>query len=144
MASLSLLIQETITLDNNDRSNLYKQTITGVNHLDHRTINLLSGSEITLFNLSNTADAGQFVTSSLKYGRITNLSTDTAINLQISSSAESFNFKLDAGGTFMLNTSKVSGSINSASSSFSYDDISFISAEPSASNAKIEYYLATS
>jgi len=144
MATLSLLIQESLTLDGNDKSNSYKKEITGVNHLDHRTVMLLSGSETTLFNLSDIVGAGQFVTSSLKYSRISNLSTDTSINLLVSSSTESFNFKVDAGGTFMLNTSKVSGSANTDSSSLQYDDIAFIAAEPSASDAKIEYYLATS
>ena len=144
MATLSLLIQETLTLDGNDKSNSYKKEITGVNHLDHRTVMLLSGSETTLFNLSNIVVAGQFVTSSLKYSRITNLSSDTSVNLLVSSSTESFNFKVDARGTFMLNTSKVSGSENKDISLLQYEDIAYIAAEPSARDAKIQYYLATS
>lgn len=142
MPTLSLLVKETLILDDNDRSNIYRKQIEDVNYLDHRTINIPSGSETELFKFDNNVGAGTFVTSSLKYARISNLSETVPVNIRVSSSLENFNFRVDAGGTFMINTSKVSGSF--FNSSFEYDDIEFIAAEPSSSAAKIEYYIATS
>ena len=142
MPTLSLIIQESLFLDDNDRSNLYRKQIEDVNYLDHRTVSVPSGSETTLFKFDNLPGAGTFVTSSLKYARISNLSETIPVNIKVSSSLDNFNFRVDAGGTFMVNTSKVTGSFDSTV--FSYDDIQYIAAEPSSSAAKIEYYIATS
>ena len=66
------------------------------------------------------------------------------VNLKVSSSVEQLNFKIDAGGSFMVSTSAITGSILSGSDAvFTYDDIASIKVEPSGSNAKIEYIIAT-
>ena len=142
MATLTLLIQESLVLDDNDRSNLYRKQITDVNYLDHRTVSIPSGSETVLFKFDNLPGAGTFVTSSLKYARVSNLSETVPVNIRVSSSLENFSFRVDAGGTFMINSSKVTGSFDSLN--FEYDDIEYIAAEPSSSAAKVEYYIATS
>lgn len=140
MADLKLVIQEDITLDSNNRSTKFTKTLEGVNYVDHRTMNTISGSETTIFSLSNSPGAGTFVTSSLIYARISNLSNTYPINLKISSSSEDMNYNIDAGGSFMLSTSKMTGSLEE----FVYDDVASLKVEPSSSDAKIEYFIATS
>jgi hypothetical protein len=50
------------------------------------------------------------------------------------------NYSIEAGGSFMLSTSKMTGSLEE----FNYDDVFSLKVEPSSSNAKIEYFVATS
>jgi hypothetical protein len=140
MADLKLVIQEDITLDDNNRSTKFTKTLEGVSYVDHRTMNAISGSETEIFALSNNPGAGTFVTSSLIYARVSNLSSTYPVNLKISSSTEDMNYSIEAGGSFMLSTSKMTGSLEE----FNYDDVFSLKVEPSSSNAKIEYFVATS
>lgn len=141
MADLKLEIKENVILDGVQKGALHEVTLTGINGVDNRILNAPSGSEITLFSLSDTTSAGTFITSSLKYARITNHSTTVPINLKISSSTENYNVSIDAEGSHFLTTSKLTGSNNVE---FNYDDIVDIKVEPSSSNAKVEYFIATS
>jgi hypothetical protein len=50
------------------------------------------------------------------------------------------NFSIAAGGTFMLSTSDITGSLTNT---FAYDDIMSVFVEPSGSSAKVEYFIAT-
>ncbi|MFL2679268.1 MAG: hypothetical protein ACJ0GH_02680 [Alphaproteobacteria bacterium] len=144
MANFNITIQERISLEGVERGSDFSQIITGVNYTDNRILNTLSGSETTIFSLSDTEGAGTFLSSSLKYARISNYSTDVPVNLKVSSSVEQLNFKIDAGGSFMVSTSAITGSILSGSDTvFTYDDIASLKVEPSGSNAKIEYIIAT-
>jgi len=140
MADLRLVIQEDITLDSNNRSTIFTKTLTDVNYIDHRTMNTTSGVETTIFSLGESPGAGTFINSSLVYARISNLSPTSSINLKISSSTENMNYSIDAGGSFMLSTSKMTGSLEE----FVYDDISSLKIEPSIGSAKVEYFVATS
>lgn len=139
MADLTLLIKERITLEGTERGTDYRHTLSDIGHVDNRILNAPSGSSTTIFSLGDTNGAGTFVTSSLKYARISNYSTTTPVNLTISSSTEELNFNIAAKGSFMLSSSEISGSV----SDFVYDDIAFVMVEPSGSDAKIEYFVAT-
>ena len=111
MADFIIKIQEQISLNGVQRGSEVSKTISGINYTDNRILNTSSGSETTIFSLSDTVGAGQFLTSSLKYARVSNNSTTVPVNLKVSSSTEQLNFKIDAGGSFMLSTSNITGSI---------------------------------
>ena len=124
MADFIIKIQEQISLNGVQRGSEVSKTISGINYTDNRILNTSSGSETTIFSLSDTVGAGQFLTSSLKYARVSNNSTTVPVNLKVSSSTEQLNFKIDAGGSFMLSTSNITGSILSGSDAvFTYGDI---------------------
>jgi hypothetical protein len=142
MADLTILISEKITLNNVDKNFSYTQTVSGINYIDNRTLNVTGSSTITLFSLSDTPGAGTFVTSSFKYGRITNKSTSYPVRLLISSSENSMNFLVNTGSSFLLSTSKVSGSTETTSN-FVFKDIISVKAQTSGSSADIEYFIAT-
>jgi hypothetical protein len=138
MADLTIFINEKISLDNNDKGIVTTQTISNISYVDNRTLNIISGSVTTLFSLSNINGAGTFVTSSVQYVRITNPST-TPVKLILSSSKEAMSFLISTGSSYMISTSKITGSLTS----LTFDDIVSIKAEPSGSDAKIEYFIAT-
>ena len=83
--------------------------------------------------------AGTFVTSSVQYVRVTNNSTSTPIKLIISSSNEAMSYLISTGSSYMLSTSKMTGS----TSGLTFDDIKSVKVEPSSTSANIEYYIAT-
>jgi hypothetical protein len=83
--------------------------------------------------------AGTFVTSSIQYVRVTNNSTSTPIKLIISSSNEAMSYLISTGSSYMLSTSKMTGS----TSGLTFDDIKSVKVQPSTTSANIEYYIAT-
>ena len=142
MADFTLLIRERVNLEGTERGTDYNLTISDIIYSDNRIFNIPSGSEITIFSLGDTNGAGQFVTSSLKYARITNHSTSVPVNLRVSFSTENMNFSIAAGGSFMLSTSEITGSVG-ANPLIGYDNIIDLKLEPSGSSAKVEYFIAT-
>ena len=100
---------------------------------------MLTEALSAIFSLSNINGAGTFVTSSLKYARITNQSTTLPIKLIVSSSIEAMSYLISTGSSYMLSTSKMTGSITS----LTFNDIVSIKAEPSGGAANIEYFIAT-
>ena len=140
MADLTVYINEKITLNGNDRGVLTTQTITGINNIDNRIFNIPSGSITTLFSLSDVPNAGTFTTSSIKYIRLTNKSTtNTPIKLIVSSSTEAISYLISTGSSYMISTSKITGSLIN----IVFDNIVAVKAEPSGSSALIEYFIAT-
>jgi hypothetical protein len=140
MADLTVLINEKITLDGNDRGILTTQTISGVNYIDNRTFTIPTGSATTLFSLSDVNSAGTFITSSIQYIRLTNSSTtNTPVKLIVSSSTEAMSYLINTGSSYMISTSKITGSLTG----LTFKDIVSVKAEPSGSSAKIEYFIAT-
>ena len=140
MADFTLLIKERVLLEGTERGTDYNLTIKNIDNIDNRIVNVPSGSTTTIFKYDGLPGAGTFRTSSFKYGRVSNYSSEVPINLAVSSSTELINFSIAAGGTFMLSTSEITGS---TVNTFTYDDIMSISVEPSGSSAKVEYFIST-
>jgi hypothetical protein len=140
MANLYVTFTEEITLPNTptQKTNVFK-TFSGVNYIDNRVMNCPSGSQTSIFNLGANPGAGTFTTSSLQYARITNDSL-TSVKLLVSSPTTDVQFLVSVGSSFHLSTSKITGSVDN---SFTLEDIQSISIEPSGSDAKIEYFIAT-
>ena len=140
MADLTVNITETITLNGQTQAESYNQTISGINHIDTRNLNCPSGSTTEIFKFSSVPGAGQFVTSSFQYGRVSNLSS-VPIQLYISSSIATPAFLISPGSSFALSTSQITSSLTP--SDFTLDNIVSVSVIPSGSAAQIEYYIAT-
>lgn len=140
MANLYVTVTEEITLPNTPtlKTNVFK-TIYGINYIDTRVMNCPSGSQTPIFNLSANPGAGTFTTSSLQYARITNDST-VPVKLYVASPTVDVQFLVATGSSFYLSTSQITGS---STNSFSLEDIQNVLIEPSGSDAKIEYFIAT-
>ena len=142
MATLKLFINEQLSLDGDDRSTLQSINITDINYLDHRTMLLPANTKTTIFEFNTEVTSGTFREDKLKYARITNQSTTIPVNIEVSSSKQAFNFRMEPQQSFYLPSSQVTGSLVG----FSYDYISSINLRPSGSTntAKVEFYVATS
>ena len=139
MANFTLKIIEQLTLNGDDVGSSVTQTINNINYIDNRILSIPSGSITTIFSMDSVPGAGTFVTSSFQYGRITNNSTVVPIKLIVSSSTEAMSFLIATGSSFLLSTSKITGS----TSGLNFDDIKSVKIEPSGSAASIEYYILT-
>jgi hypothetical protein len=93
--------------------------------------------------MDSVPGAGTFVTSSIQYVRITNNSTVTPIKLIVSSSTEAMSYLIATGSSYMISTSKMTGSVSVNTSSFNFSDIQSVKVQPSSSAASIEYYIVT-
>jgi hypothetical protein len=140
MANLYVTITEEITLPNSptQKTNVFS-TISSINYVDTRVMNCPSGSQTSIFNLSANPGAGTFTTSSLQYARITNDSS-VPVKLMISASLSKASFTVSTGSSFYISTSQFTGSIDNA---LTLENISSVSILPSGSDAKIEYFIAT-
>ena len=139
MAIFTLKITEQLTLNGDDVGSSVTQTISNINYIDNRILSIPTGSVTTIFSMDSVPGAGTFVTSSFQYGRITNNSTVVPIKLIVSSSTEAMSFLIATGSSFMLSTSKITGS----TTGLLFNDIKSVKVEPSSSAASIEYYILT-
>ena len=81
-----------------------------------------------------------FVTSSIKYIRVTNTTTfNVPIKLIVSSSTEAMSYLINTGSSYMISTSKMTGS----ESGLDFSDIKSVKVSPSGSSGSIEYFIAT-
>ena len=141
--TLTVLIRESVELGGKNRGADHTLSISNINEIDNRIVTALSSSEQSLFKLSNNVAAGTFVTSSMKYARITNKDDTYPIRIRISSSQSHTDFQVAAGGSFMLTTSKNSGSMVGASNYQTYNDISDVLVQATGSNVDVEYFIAS-
>jgi len=145
-STLTVKISELIELNGKNRGSNNVLNISNINEVDNRIVTLPSGSQTTLFSLSNNPGAGTFVTSSLKYARITNKDDSYHVRLRVSSSVgNAMDFKIEPETSFILSNSKVTGSLGGLdlNSTFSYDNVKYVNAEPSGSNVDVEIFIAS-
>jgi hypothetical protein len=139
MATFTSQIFEILTLNGDNVGSSVTQTINNINYVDNRILSVPTGSVTTLFSMDSAPGAGTFVTSSVQYIRVTNNSSVTPIKLIISSSTEAMSYLIATGSSYMMSTSKMTGS----TSGLNFDDIKSVKVQPSSSAASIEYYILT-
>lgn len=139
MATFTSQIFEILTLNGDNVGSSVTNTINNVNFVDNRILSIPTGSVTTLFSMDSVPGAGTFVTSSIQYIRVTNTSATAQVKLIVSSSTEAMSYLISAGSSYMLSTSKITGSV----SGLLFNDIQSVKAQPSGSVASIEYYIAT-
>ena len=139
MATFTSQIFEILTLNGDNVGSSVTNTINNVNYVDNRILSVPTGSVTTLFSMDSVPGAGTFVTSSVQYVRVTNNSNITPIKLIISTSKEAMSFLIATGSSYMMSTSKMTGS----TSGLVFDDVQSVKVQPSSSAASIEYYIVT-
>ena len=139
MATFTSQIFEILNLNGDNVGSSVTQTINGINYVDNRILSVPTGSVTTLFSMDSVPGAGTFVTSSVQYVRVTNNSSVTPVKLIVSSSKEAMSFLIATGSSYMMSTSKMTGS----TSGLIFDDVQSVKVQPSSSAASIEYYIVT-
>ncbi len=139
MATFTSQIFEILTLNGDNVGSSVTNTINNINYVDNRILSIPTGSVTTLFSMDSVPGAGTFVTSSIQYVRVTNNSTTAPVKLIVSSSTEAMSYLIATGSSYMMSTSKMTGS----TSGLTFIDVKSVKAEPSGSSASIEYYIVT-
>jgi len=139
MATFTSQIYEILTLNGDNVGSSVVNTINNVNYVDNRILSVPSGSVTTLFSMDSVPGAGTFTTSSIQYVRVTNNSPTVPVQLIISSSTEAMSYLIATGSSYMISTSKMTGSVGG----LNFNDIKSVKVEPSSSAASIEYYIVT-
>ena len=141
MATFTSQIFEILTLNGDNVGSSVTNTINDINYVDNRIFSIPTGSVTTLFSMDSVPGAGTFVTSSVKYVRVTNNSTLFPVKLIVSSSTEAMSYLVNPSSTFMLSTAKITSNVNLATS---FSSISSVKVIPSGSgDISVEYYIAT-
>ena len=138
MANFTYFIRERVKLNGVERGTNVEIRIPGINHSDSRVMNIPSGSLTEIINVDNLPGAGQFVSSSIKYARVTNFAS-SSINLQVSGSTGELNFLVTGSGSFIFSSEFVSETFNQG---FLYGDLKSIKASPIDPDATVGYFIA--
>lgn len=138
MANFTYFIRERVKLNGIERGTNVEKTIPGINYADSRVMTIPSQSITEIINLNNLPGAGTFVSSSVKYARITNLSTGS-INLEVSGSTSAMNYLVTGSGSFIFSSEFVNPTFNN----FNYGDLRSIKATPKDLNATLSYFICT-
>ena len=117
-ANFTYFIRERVKLEGVERGTNVEIRIPSISYADNRVMNIPSGSHTEVINVDNLPGAGTFVSSSIKYARITNLSNDN-INLHISGSTTEKDYLLSPSVSFMFSSKYVNETFNN----FEYGDL---------------------
>lgn len=137
-SNFTYFIRERVKLEGVERGTNVEIRIPSISYADSRVMNIPSGSVTEVINVDNLPGAGQFVSSSIKYARITNYSNEN-VDLQISGSSTQQHYLLSPSGSFMFSSEYV----NETFSNFEYGDLRSIKAQSiDASGSTLAYFIA--
>ena len=116
-ATLTVQVREEVTLNNRKLGGQNVHTIKGINEVSERILSVPT-SEVTILGLSSTVGAGTYVTSDVKYIRLTNLDNTNFVRLTFVSGSSSdagakanrFDVKLEAERSMIFTNASISGS----------------------------------
>lgn len=111
--TLTVRVIEEITLNGSKRGSVNKHEIRSISEVSERIVNVPT-TTVTILSASDTVGPGTYVSSSLKYIRLTNLDDTNFVRVSFASgsSGESntSDFKLDPQRTMMFTNTSMSGS----------------------------------
>ena len=144
-STLSVIVQEEITLSGQTTNRRNQHDIRNINEVNTRILTVPTYA-VNLLILSSSAAAGTYITSKLKYCRLTNLDDTYHVTLSfVSGSAGSANtcdFKLEPKRTMIFTNSSISGSATNASFG-SFSNFTNLKGVASGSAVDVELFIAT-
>lgn len=99
MASLTVTIQEEVTINGKDRGNTNSVTIDNVNETFNRVLTITNTEQTVLEFQASRASGAAFVDASLQYLRITNLDGSNTVDLRIQDTANTKEYFVRLGST---------------------------------------------
>lgn len=145
-ATLTVKLTETLTLNGSNHGSTQKMTITGINEVSKRILEIPSSasSSAQIYAGASAAAYGTFVTTDVKYIRITNLDDSANVILHLESSTSYTQLAVPAGHVFMLTDLTSSLDNAAAIGSISAEDITRIDAMGDGAAVDIEIMVASS
>ena len=145
-STLTVVIQETIKLNNNNYGSRTEINLGKINEVSQRVLTVPT-HKVSILTLSSSNGAGTYASGSLQYARITNLDNTNHVRLTFMSSSGGVTknkcvFRLDPKKSFIITNDAYSGSDagDSFGSFASYSDIKAIA---SSSAVDVEVFVAS-
>jgi len=159
MATLTVTIKESVSLNGKDRGSTNTLSVAGINDIYHRIVTCPSGvSDLTLAAFTNemTGRDGAIDRDLVKYIRITNLESSNSVILNIqqredehasSVGDKNLGVLLSAGKSFILGETSdcidVAGGANDIDALTDLHDVESIMVDPLAAACKVEVFIAS-
>lgn len=141
--TFKVTIKEEQTIKGISSVNEVEYSIPSVKQVDRRLVTCPQTTSVDLFDIDNTLPgAGQFVSSSLKYVRVSNLDDTNPIALTFSGSEGSFTQNVTANTSYVFANSSITASNADVFDSTNYlfnDGINTVKAFASGSAVDVEY-----
>lgn len=143
--TLTVRVIEEITLNGSRRGTVNKHEIKSINEITERIVSIPT-TTVTIVSASNVVGAGTYVSSSIKYVRLTNLDDTNFVRLSFmsGSSRESntSDFKLDPMRSMMFTNTSISGSAH-GSPFTAFSDFTDLKATADTSSVDLEIFVAS-
>ena len=131
MATLTVTIQEEITINGKDRGNKNAISISNVTETFNRVLTVTNTEQTILdFQATNPA-GGAFADNTMQYLRITNLDAGNTVDLRIQDTANTKEYFVQIGAleSFILFNDKMDCNSDAVDAGISLSQIDFISAD---------------
>lgn len=141
--TFKVTIREEQTVKGISSVNEVEYSIPSVKQVDRRLVTCPQTTSIDLFDIDNTSPgAGQFVSSSLKYVRVSNLDDTFPIALTLSGSEGTFTQNVTANTSYVFANSSMTASNAEVFNSSDYlfnDGVNTVKVYASGSDVDVEY-----
>ena len=141
MATLTVTIQESITLNGSERGSTNAIDISGVTQLDNRIVKV-NTVEQSLILFDTAEGAGQFADASVQYVRITNLDLSNFVTLRMTAADDEYFVKLSAGDSFVLFETVMDTDDDSGAATASLANIDSIKGVANSAACNVELFIA--
>jgi hypothetical protein len=144
-AKLTVRVTEEVTLNGKELGNTNTHTLFGINEVSERIFTIPT-SQVTILSASSAVGAGTFLSSSIKYIRVTNLDDANYVRLSFASgssaTSNTSDFKLEADRTMLFTNTAYSGS--AANVTFgAFNDFTDLKGVANSASVDIELFVAT-
>ncbi len=146
-ATLKILIQEDITLNNKVMGGKTVHSIGSINEISERILTVPT-HQVSVLALSSSAGAGTYVTGKVQYIRLTNLDDENYVRLTFrsgsigTSTTNAYDVKLEAKRTMIFTNAAISGSAAGATFG-SFSNFTSLDAKANSSACEVEMFVAT-
>lgn len=140
-ATLTISINESVTIGNSDRGSTHTQTIASVAEYTNRIVNV-GTAETDIVGFAAANGQGAYVRTDVAYMRFTNLDDTNYITIGVSKTgADTAFFKLEAGQTFIVNNDDLEVDASGGASG-AFVEADNISAKANGAAVDIEFSIA--
>lgn len=141
MATLTVSISESVTLNGKERGSVNTTDITGVTLVNDRIVSV-GTAEQSLLLFDSAAAAGQFADATVDYLRITNLDPTNFVVLRLTHGSDEYFVKIAAGDSFVLFETVMDADSAAGVATATLANIDSIKAKADSSACDVEIFVA--
>lgn len=141
MATLTVTISESLTLNGSDRGSSNSTEITGVTQAESRIVKV-GTTEQSLILFDTAEGAGQFADSTVDYLRITNLNSTNFVTLRMTSGDDEYFVKIAPSDSYILFETVMDADDDSGAAVASLTNIDSIKAKADTAACNVEVFVA--